>query len=254
MIIKNFLLLFGVSLFGLAIVDRTARGSDLNRITGIKNAEQALSFLGILFQVVLFALFPTRFLYSLMWAPLFLFLSFIFKKFILERRNSQFRSEFERFIDTAILEMRTGASFRVSLDKARHRSPCPFFKERIHILLQNMAFAAPDQTDNLPKNIANLFSRMIEIDSFSHRQIHRLVTFRKQLRLESEFRHKSGQATRQAKAQAWILIGLYIALLLFVLGHFRFEDTSRLIGVSGLFMFMGVVIMRRMGQKNKWKV
>jgi hypothetical protein len=82
----------------------------------------------------------------------------------------------------------------------------------------------------------------------------RLKSLKKCHRLRAEFLRKSGQALRQQRLQALVLLGIYFALLIFVLRQFQWEDIVYFVVLSACLMSLGVFVLYRMGRRIKWKL
>ncbi len=88
----------------------------------------------------------------------------------------------------------------------------------------------------------------------SHESLRRIENLRRKMKMEREFRHKSGQILFQMRIQAWILAGLYLALLV----HVLFRDGSQLhlrwIVLSFVMFIIGLLWTLNMGRRIKWKI
>ena len=174
------------------------------------------------------------------------------------RRESRFRSELYGFLNACILRMKSGEAFRPALDGAIEDAD-PRARPRLRELRDVVVFS--QQSPECGAVRAKVFGRTLALaarelalaDRDSHSATRRCSALRDRVRLEDEFRRKSGQASRQARAQSLVLAGLYLATFAFVGHHFGIAKNLRLLGASALLFATGLFWTQTTGRKLKWK-
>ncbi|HEX4923014.1 MAG TPA: hypothetical protein VFV50_02975 [Bdellovibrionales bacterium] len=168
-------------------------------------------------------------------------------------RENKFRADFLDYIERVIMFVRSGKPFRLALTNACDDIE-PFTQKKIAKILEFVFFSQQSDlmTADLPTQ--NLVRELMAIDRSVHKSLERLVIFRRNLRLEHEFRSKAGQALRRMRWQSYILTGLYLALLAFVLNMFSWREIWPFLWISVTFFVTGLCWMMLAGRKIKWKI
>lgn len=163
-------------------------------------------------------------------------------------------AEFEvcGFVNEIIVEMRAGSGFQTAFSTAScHQSD--FLKYQLSLLGQS--FLNARLSVNLPsKFLQQAFQEIFEAHQVAHNAISRLMALRHRIRVMSDFRRKSGQATAQVRAQVLLMVGLYIATVLFMAFQIGLETIKMELSVSGMLFLMGGIWMYRIGRRHKWKI
>ncbi len=167
-------------------------------------------------------------------------------------REKRFKDTFSQFLDDIIIEMRAGQSFRSSLSKANEKTE-PFVQQKIRKVIEMIRFSIPINETQEPF-IGSILEEFRRIDENSHNSLQRLLSFRHKLRVESDYRRRSGQAVLQIRAQAGVLIVLYFATALFVFTQLSIDKIGIEILLSFLLFFIGTAIVFMYGRGYKWKV
>ncbi len=218
----------------------------------IKNRSKVLIEIGFFLSwVSVFALFDMNFLIifglCIFWHVFLLILLWISDS----AREKKFREEVEGFLDRTIFNLLAGNSFRSSC-LASASSGDAFSQQEILKIL-NLVFFKP----LVASPPLNSFARFVQnevssIDSHPHSALTRLRGLRRNLQLESEFRQKSEQIRGRIWIQAVFMLGLYLAVLIFVLQQKEPADLwSLLLSVS--FFAIGFTWTLLDGRKMKWK-
>ncbi len=169
-------------------------------------------------------------------------------------REKKFRDEFLNLLDRILLQVQSGKSFRVSLQLANQFTP-EIFQIKINQIIEAIVFSKDLQTSQTQNQfVEEIFFELSLVDKFPHKCLQRLTAYRRKLKIESEFRHKSSQKQRQVKIQTVVLSFLYALTLAFVVFSFGFQENQRLIIVSfGLFL-AGILVVLYLGRQNQWKL
>jgi Flp pilus assembly protein TadB len=165
----------------------------------------------------------------------------------------RFEAELIKFIDEIILTMSTGRSFRDAFVSICQQNESYFTKKilEIHKSSQLNTIINIKNWQNEPKFL-DLWHLFRAIEQNTHKQLEKLRAYRRQLYWEQNFRRKSAQATSQVKAQAFILSGLYIALLIYVLKTTG-GNIVRWILISLMLYLTGLLSLYILGKRKPWK-
>jgi hypothetical protein len=176
----------------------------------------------------------------------------IISLFVCERRQiDALKSEVPLFLDRWILNLRLGLALPTAREAALHEQ-----SEGFQILMRPL-FATRSVPGQKRRHLLFAAAALQELESLhgeAHSALARLENLRALLRKTSEFRRKSGQATRQSYIQATVMLLLLIALTLFTLYRYGWKQASDLITGAILLSAMGLVTMHFMARKTKWKI
>jgi hypothetical protein len=196
-------------------------------------------------------LFPLNlrsvFLLSVFWQGFFL----ILQKFSRLARERRFREESEAFLDRVVLNLLSGDSFRSSCMAAAKLGDA-FSQQETQKILAHVFFKQ-HQSERLSSRFALFLEKQLEsIDLHPHSALTRVRGLRRNLALESEFRQKSDQVRGRVWVQAVFMLGLYLAMVIFVFRQRSAVDSSSLL-VSVTFFVTGFAWTLLDGRKMKWK-
>ncbi len=162
------------------------------------------------------------------------------------------RSALIPLLDCVILGLQTGKSFRVALHAAIE-TQSGWIR---HQLLE--VFESLTMSENVIAAKAALIKdfqqEILEIDRSPSRCLEQVRSLRRQYKMQEDFRRRSGQITQQIKMQAIIVTALFLALLIFVIAQFGFNQHRFLILLSSLIFFAGLIWVFFVGRRMKWKV
>ncbi len=167
-------------------------------------------------------------------------------------RERQFRSAFPDFLNQLIIHVRLGHSLRSASEIALRSGP-RHFSHHMGKVLDHVAFLQ-QKPSGLSSFARELMGEFHEMHLHPHQTLQRLINLRRRLRVESDFRHKSGQVSLQIRVQAAILSGIYIAVLIFSGVSFGVRKHYELMSLSFILFVMGVLTMFVVCRKGKWKV
>lgn len=172
---------------------------------------------------------------------------------LLCRRSRDFRERFREMLTHLILKMKSGRSFRQSLAETISESD---LRSRTKLSeIANVVVFSQQRTrvasDAFVREVIEEFHR---VDRAPHSAIQRLVVFRDKLRLEDDFRRRSGQVLAQLRAQSFVMTGLYLAVLSFVIHQFGWRANARFIVASAALFTAGAAWIWIGGRRIRWKV
>jgi hypothetical protein len=169
-----------------------------------------------------------------------------------ERRQiADLKTEVPLFLDRWILNLRLGSALPTARDTALQNQ-----SESFQTLLRPM-FATQNALSIKRAHLlftAPLLAELERIQTEPHSALARLENLRNMLRKATDFRRKSGQATRQTHIQCAVMVILLFALTLFTLHRYGWRRSSDLIVGAILLSLLGLIIMHFCARKTKWKI
>jgi Flp pilus assembly protein TadB len=185
---------------------------------------------------------------------LWMLAQFLFER---ARRETRFRSELYGFLNAVILRMKSGDAFRAALDGAIEDAdvrarPRLLELRDVVVFSQQTPSAAVERVRARGGALALAARELAHADRDAHAAIRRCAALRDRVRLEDEFRRKSGQASRQARAQSLVLAGLYLATFVFVAREFGIAAHARGFALSAAMFTVGLIWTQAAGRKMKW--
>ncbi len=155
-------------------------------------------------------------------------------------------------LDSVILGLQSGKSFRISLNAAIENQSG--WRRNQFREIYNSLITAENVIAVKSALLRDLQAELAEIDRSQNRIVDQVKALRRHLKLQENFRRRSGQVTQQIKMQAIIVTALFIALLSFVIVQFGFFEHRLLILASVLIFFVGLFWIFNVGRRMKWKV
>lgn len=173
----------------------------------------------------------------------------IILRFFLIRR---LRSALIPFLDCVILGLQTGKSFRLSLFSAVDMQS-GWVHHQLKEVIESLQMS---ETVTAVKSalLKDLQRELVEIDRSQTRCVEQVKALRRELKMQEDFRRRSGQVTQQIKMQAIIVTALYLALFSFVIMQFGFQEHRFLILMSLLIFLGGLLWIFSVGRRMRWKV
>lgn len=238
-----------ISMFGMIIILRIL--SHLRKFQLINQKKQIQLF--VLFQVPFYLslYFKELFAVSILYIGFFLVSLMLFQKILTFSVKKTHERRSILFIDELILMMKTGKSAQASLklsylalsewEKTVFK-PCLFCFEQ--------EFQSNDPIHRLQKFY---FDELRLILNSSTKVIDQLISFREGMKIQRNLRHRSGQVTKQIKAQAVVAVVIYGGIFALSWHHFNLKNEIGLIVVSILLFVSGEALIFLVGGQIKWK-
>lgn len=244
------IVLITILIFGLLFALRIYKFNERNRIFNNQILKNTLLIIIFLTLTCCYLLFDR---YFFAWLTL---LAVIFAIavtiFVTTRfRERKFRQDFVDFLDRMILQVRSGHSFRNSLEvsNAKTTQSSRFKLEKI---IEAVHFSQKVDTTN--SFVREIFEEFSLVRRFPHKTLDRLCAFRRKIKIEDNFRRKSGRIVRQVRIQITFLLLMYVGVLFFVVSRFGFAENLKIILWSiGLFG-VGIVGFFYLGVNKQWKI
>lgn len=246
------LITFFLSLFGLLTAARTVQFLISNQI--ISKVQQKVSLVASIFiyfimqicmrehDIVLWMI--TCCVFS---AP---FLIFQGQEY---QRRQNFQKNIINYLDSLIIRIRSGVSLKQAiqeLGKLQKGSSRFYFNE----IASAMEFRLETGHSIKDPLFLEVLLELQQVCCNSYKSVERLRGFRRKIKMRQDFRQKSRQAALQVRAQASILILIYLALLVFVLSSNDFPSVRRTIFVSLCLFIFGLLVSYRVSRGFKWKI
>ena len=156
------------------------------------------------------------------------------------------------FLDSVILALQSGKSFRTSLQSAIENQS-GWRRNQLREIF-NSIINSENVIAVKSALLKDLQQELMEIDRSQNRVVDQVKALRRQLKVQENFRRRSGQVTQQIKMQAIIVTALFFALLTFVIVQFGFIEHKNLIAMSSFIFILGLFWIFNVGRRMKWKV
>ena len=169
------------------------------------------------------------------------------------QREKAFQRKFIFFLDRLLILLRTGWGFRSAFDRIVEEEN-GFEKAKLMQFRSSVVFSQHKDEMVLSHSLGEAIREMRRAYGDAHESVRRMENLRRKLKMEHDFRHKSGQILFQIRLQSWILIGLYIALLVIVLVRHGFKFHVGWLLFSLLLFTIGITWTFSIGRRIKWKI
>ena len=223
-----------LSMFGFLIIFRIL--SLLEKFSVITRKKMISVF--ILFQVPLYFFIFFKELFVLTWFYIGIFLTglIFFNKILSFCANKTFQKLSIQIIDELVLLMKTGKSAQASL-KMSYMQLSNWEK----IVFKPFLFCFDPENsvnESIQKSHQFYFDEMKYILRSTTRIIDQLCSFREGMKVQRNLRHRSGQVTKQIRAQAVVALFIYIGMFLLSWHNFDLSGQLQLVSLSILlFLF-----------------
>ncbi|MFS4458829.1 hypothetical protein [Bdellovibrio sp. HCB2-146] len=243
-------LLFTVSMIGYAFVHRIYR----EIIAEFALSDQSMHVLCIYLIVV--GVFAATFHASPLSLWIFIgillislkFFPTILRFFLLRR----LRSALIPLLDGIILGVQAGKSFRSALHSSIELQR-GWVRNQLREL-QSLLLSSEQEHALKSALLKDFMAELVEIDRSQSRCADQLRALRGHLKIQEDFRRRSGQLTQQIKMQAIIVTLLFLGLLSFVIAQFGWHAHQKLIMGSVILFLAGLFWIFNAGRRMKWKV
>ncbi len=239
-----------ILIFGLLFVLRIYIFNERNRIFDnqiLKNSLTIIVFLTLLCCSMLF----DRYFFAWI-AVVVAILSIVVTIFVTAHfRERKFRQDFVDFIDRLILQVRSGSSFRNSLEVSNTKTPSSS-RLKIEKIIEVVHFSQKIETSNA--FVREIFEELSSVQRFPHKTLDRLCAFRRKIKIEDDFRRRSGRIVRQVRIQITFLFIMYVGVMIFVGMRFGFIENMKIILWSMALFAVGMAGFFYLGVKKQWKI
>ncbi len=168
-------------------------------------------------------------------------------------RSTSFRAHVRDALSIIALKMKSGRSFRQALAETCNESDARF-RSKFSEISNAVVFSQQQKTDRATPFIAEVIEEFVRIDQNPHASTKRLAVFRNKLRIEDDFRRRSGQVLSRIRAQSLVMSVLYALVFVFMIWKFGWDTNAPVLLTSALLFFVGVAWITLGGRRLKWKV
>jgi Flp pilus assembly protein TadB len=169
---------------------------------------------------------------------------------VFHHRSHYFRQEIVSFLDGLLLQMRLGRSFKDSIQNNLPGRPAWFEKE-FQLFVE--ALSLRQKFSGVIANKA-FFHELEQVATTPVKQIDRLKSFRRKLKIEDDFRQKSRKALLQVRAQSALLCLMYVPIFIFQIVRGVMQQAPLIMLVSAVLFVFGTVWIANAGRRYKWKI
>ena len=169
------------------------------------------------------------------------------------QRESGFREQWVTYLDRLLARMRAGSSLRSALEVLEQEEE-GFARAKIAQIRASVVFLQHTNSNQNGGKMSEVIRELQIAIHESHHSIRRLKNLRRKLSVEVGFRRRSGQVLFQMRIQAWILTGLYLAMLVFVLVRDGSKPGLFWLAGSAVLFLLGLGLLMRLGRGIRWKV
>lgn len=165
-------------------------------------------------------------------------------------RRHYLGTNFVSILDEIILEMRMGRSFRESFQKSSLGQPKwvrKLFDELLTAFVLRQAISAREIDDGMIADLREVFLSSLK-------QLDRLRSLRRRLKIERDFRQKSRKALVQVRMQSLILSLLFVPLLIYQLLNRAWAEQKIIVIVAITLFISGAWWIIWAGRRYQWKI
>ncbi|MCB0384085.1 MAG: hypothetical protein KDD43_01735 [Bdellovibrionales bacterium] len=169
------------------------------------------------------------------------------------QRESGFQEHWVSYLDRLLARMRAGSTLRSALEILEQEEE-GFAQAKIAQIRASVVFLQHTESIMKESKMGELIRELRIAHHEPHQSVRRLRNLRRKLSVEVGFRRRSGQVLFQMRIQAWILSGLYLAMLVFVLIRDGTGPGVLWVVGSGIMFVCGLVWLMQLGRRIRWKV
>lgn len=169
------------------------------------------------------------------------------------RRSNHFKRDVLSVLSSIVLKMKSGRSFRQSLLETTQELD-PHLRAKFTEIMNVVAFSQQSASMIRDPFVHQLIEEFVLIDQNPHASMRRLSVLRERIRIEEDFRRRSGQVLARQRAQSLIMCGLYLAIFVFMVWKFGWHANVSALTASLIFFSVGVAWMWMGGRRMQWKV
>lgn len=168
--------------------------------------------------------------------------------------EQQMLNQVHHSIKNVILQMKLGAGFRRSLELSMQYETSPFMKTWLRKIHDNVVFTQHKNLQFRSQLLLKLISELKLADKDQQSAQKRLENLYSWLKIQSDFRRKSGKVLSQIRIQSAFILVIYFATTIFVSRFIGFNEVIRFFPLSVTLMFLGILFVFYFGRKMKWSL
>jgi hypothetical protein len=243
---------FLVSILAFAVAIRVFRNFvDKNFYSNDEMTKIGTGYLALVF-LFLFLLPRSNFaLWFSLIAPIFFAAGAAFAR--VHARARFFRESFCETLSILSMKMKSGRSFRYALAEACAESDLKI-RAKLSEIANAVVFSQQLMRSHSNPFIDEVIEELSRIDQNPHSSLKRLAVFRQKLRIEEDFRRRSGQVLARTRAQSLVMSILYVGMFVFMTIKFGWDTNAPTLLLSALLFAVGTVWIYFGGRRIQWKV
>lgn len=240
-------------LFGFLFVFRILQRARTNHVFEAKVLTK-IGTLGVMILTVIAFLHLWSPIFHLMIHYLLLFLFSYLEFLYVFLRARRFETEILPFLDRVILKMRLGHGFRAAALQVLAENSDGFFTKKMQEWFKTTTITRHNTESAVSDQLRQVLVEFEAATKDAHLAIERMQALRRKLKMRSEFRRRSGQILTQVRLQALLLLGLYLALGIYVVNNGDWQRHLGLMAMSAALFIVGQILLFKMGKGIRWKV
>ncbi len=204
-----------------------------------------------LLQIVVLKIFYFEPLY--LWFFIVILYLFVFFLPVLIRRKfeTEMKDEIIIFLDNTILNVQSGCPLRTALVKAI--DGFVGWKNTQFKLLINSLLLGQKNEIFQSKTLRKFHQSVARIEGSKTNVLEQLKSYRQQLKMEQNLRHRSRQVTLNLKIQSIVMTVMYILIGFFIFSNFETSHSKSVLLVSGILFGLGQGLVFFVGRSFRWK-
>jgi hypothetical protein len=177
-----------------------------------------------------------------------------FPLFMVVLNENQFENQIVDRLQTIVLKMSLGQSFRSSFFALTELEKGKQFERETLKLYRSVTFPQQSRADFHSKRLNQLVMDLKFVNEIEYGAAEALRNLTYQQKMLSDFRRKSGKARAQVVLQAWILSGIQIAIMAFMISIFGIKTVFPFLTTSLLLSLVGHLISQQLGRRIRWRI
>ena len=172
---------------------------------------------------------------------------------VIRNRAKQFRELIRQTLSLISLKMKSGRSFRQALGEACGESPMRF-RSKLSEIANAVVFSQQTSERSVHPFITEVIEELVRVDQNPHASMKRLAVYRLKLKIEDDFRRRSGQVLSRIRAQSIVMTCLFAAVFAFMIWNFGWSANSTALLSAALLFACGGVWIYFGGRRLRWRV
>lgn len=179
------------------------------------------------------------------------FLVYFLPLMIKKKFETEIKDQILFFLDNIILNVQSGIPMRSSLAKAS--DDFTGWKKTQFKLLVNSIHLGQKNDHFQSKTLKKFHREIVNIENSKTKNFEQLKSYRQQLKIEQNLRHRSRQVTMNLKIQSLVMTILYFLIGFFIFSNFDTSNSKSVLLFSVFFFSLGQILVFFIGKSLKWK-
>jgi uncharacterized membrane protein len=170
---------------------------------------------------------------------------------IKKKFETEIKDQILFFLDNIILNVQSGIPMRSSL--AKTSDDFTGWKKTQFKLLVNSILLGQKNDHFQSKTLKKFHREIVNIENSKTKNFEQLKSYRQQLKIEQNLRHRSRQVTMNLKIQSLVMTILYFLIGFFIFSNFDTSNSKSVLLFSVFFFSLGQILVFFIGKSLKWK-